>query len=147
MTDNLTLDSRGALQDFISEKAANDPAYREALIANPKAVLESHVGSKMPDEFNVKVVEEAPDTMYLIAPFVPPSETSELSDDDLEQVAGGFLGGILGGVGSALGGLFGGGGGGGGGKGGGGDVCERNYGSFNSQITISSSTLGDVEGR
>ena len=139
--DKITLESRGKLQDFISEQAANNPAYRDALVADPKKVLEGHLGGEFPEGFNVKVVEETPDTMYVIAPHVP----GELSDDDLEQVAGGFLGGIIGGIGDAVGGLFGGGGSGGGGGGGGGDTCERNYGSFNSQITISGS-VGDVDG-
>jgi predicted house-cleaning noncanonical NTP pyrophosphatase (MazG superfamily) len=113
-----TVESRGALQDVIAENAAQDPTYREALINDPRTVLEKHLGSELPDWLKVEVAEERADTIYLIAPYVP---TEELSDEDLEMVAGGK------------------------GKGGGGSSgpssvnCTRNYGAFNSNITINSS--------
>jgi hypothetical protein len=137
--DRVTLQSRGALQDVIAERAAADSRYRRDLLARPRAVLEAHLGAPLPAGLEVAVVEESADTIYLIAPHVQ----TELSEEDLDMVAGG---GIFDAIGSALGGLFG--GGGGGGEGGGEDQCERNYGSFNSQISISSSaTIGSTDGR
>jgi hypothetical protein len=38
---------------------------------------------------NVKSVVETPDTMYVVVPYV--AQEGELSDADLEKVAGGFL--------------------------------------------------------
>jgi hypothetical protein len=113
-----TVESRGALQDVIAENAAQDPTYRESLLNDPRMVLEKHLGSELPDWLKVEVAEEKADTIYLIAPYVP---TEELSDEDLEMVAGGK--------------------GKGGGGGGGGPqnlTCTRNYGAFNSNITINS---------
>ncbi len=111
----MNVDSRGALQDVISEKAANDAVYREALLNDPRSLLAKHLGRELPEWLRVQVVEERADTIYLIAPHVP---SEELADEDLEMVAGG--------------------------KGGGGgttmrDVhCERNYGAFNSVVHIES---------
>jgi hypothetical protein len=122
----MTLESRGALQDFIANQAAENSSYREALMRDPKGTLESHTGSKLPDWLNVKIAEETANTIYLIAPHVP---GEELADEDLEQVAGG---GIYGGGNTSTR--------------GGGDECSKNYGSFNSTVTISGSGRASVSG-
>lgn len=108
----MKVESRGALQDLISEKAAHDAAYREALLRDPRGLLAKHLGHELPPWLNVKVVEEQADTVYLISPHVP---GEDLEDGDLAMLAGG--------------------------KGGGGmtvrDVhCERNYGAFNSVLNL-----------
>lgn len=114
----MRMDSRGGLQDFISKQATTDPNYRETLLRDPKALMEKHLGKTLPEWLNVKVVEETADTVFIVAPHVV---GEELSDYDLEMVAGGK----------------------------GGDKeearqasqidCYRNYGSYNSVINISSS--------
>ena len=108
-----TIESRGELQNVITEKAANDDRYRQELTSNPKNLLEKHLGQSLPEWLNVKVVEENADTIYLVAPHVP---SEELADADLEMVAGGK--------------------GGGGGNEMGNVDCERNYGAFNSVVTL-----------
>ena len=130
MADTMTLESRGALQDFIANQAAENSSYREALIRDPRGTLESHTGSKIPEWLNVKVAEETANTIYLIAPHVP---GEELADEDLEQVAGG---GVYGGGDSQ--------------SKGSGATCSQNYGSFNSEIDISgghSDVSGDATGK
>jgi len=114
-----TLDSRGGLQDFISKHVATDPGYREALLDNPKGLMEKHLGRTLPDWLNVKVVEETADTVFLVAPHVA---GEELSDQDLEMVAGGKGGGQSGGHDDQASQID----------------CYRNYGSYNSVINISS---------
>ena len=107
-----TIASRGELQDLISRNAAQDPNYRAALIQNPRNLIEQHFGHDLPDWMTVEVVEETADTVYLVVPHVP---CVELSDEDLEMVAGG--------------------------KGGGGPKemsCKYNYGAFNSNKTVTS---------
>ena len=111
----MEVDGRGSLQDIISEQAANDADYRKALLDDPKAVLQGHLGQELPDWMNVKVVEESADTIFLIAPHVP---SEELDDADLEMVAGG-----KGGSGTTIKGNA---------------NCTRNYGAFNSIINIQS---------
>ena len=68
--------------------ALNNPDYRKAMLQDPKGLLAKQMQQDLPDNLNVQVVEETPDTFYLVAPYVQ-AAGDELSDDDLEKVAGG----------------------------------------------------------
>jgi len=78
--------TRGEINDIISGFAGKNAEYREAVLADPKKVLAHQMGQKLPDFLNVKVVEETADTIYLVLPH---QAGEELSDADLEMVAGG----------------------------------------------------------
>lgn len=78
--------TRGEMQDLVSKFAAENPRYREALIADPKGTLERQFGSALGGSQVRALVEEA-DTTYVVVPHVPGE--GELSDADLERVAGG----------------------------------------------------------
>ena len=80
--------TRDAIEEIVIGNAAKHPQYREALLKNPKKVIETQLNNKLPDGLNVKVVQETGDTIYLRLPHNI-SEGAELSDTDLEQVAGG----------------------------------------------------------
>ena len=150
MAEQLT---RGEIQDLLTKFSKSNPNYRDALLKNPKLVLEGQMGGKLPDGFFVKAVEETPNTIYVVVPYVP-KPGAELSDNELESVAGGKggLGGVLGGIGGAigglvpgLGGLLGGGGGGGGASGGGGShgggdsyTCNSSQGGQNTRVEFNS---------
>lgn len=73
-------------------KAWADAAYKERLKADPAAVL-AEQGLDVPDDVEVRVVENTDNVVYLTLP-PPPSE--ELSDDALEAVAGGSTAGSAG---------------------------------------------------
>jgi hypothetical protein len=88
MAEQLT---RGEVQDLLTKFSKKNPQYRAALLANPKAVLEGQMGTKIPAAITVKAVEESPNTMYVIVPFVS-KPGAELSDGALESVAGGASG-------------------------------------------------------
>jgi hypothetical protein len=144
MAENLT---RGEIQDLLTKFSKSNPKYREALMKNPKMVLEGQMGGKLPEGVSVKAVEESPSTIYVVVPYVP-SAGAELSDNELESVAGGkAIGNVLGGIGGAIGGLtgglLGGGGGGsssgGGGSAGGGDsyTCNSSHGGQNTRVEFS----------
>jgi len=81
--------SRGEVIDIIVKSALENPAYRAALLKDPKSVLSKQMNTELPSNLTVKVLEETSDTIYLIAPYVAPKEGDELSDSDLERVAGG----------------------------------------------------------
>ena len=67
-----------------------DAALKARFMADPKAVLKEH-GLDVPDNLDVKVVENADDCVHITLPAPP---AGDLSDDELEQAAGGFLVGM-----------------------------------------------------
>ncbi len=85
MADKLT---RGEIQDLLTKFATNNPKYRAALLKNPKAVLEGQLNTKLPEAITIKAVEETPNTMFVVVPYVPRAG-KELGDSALEMVAGG----------------------------------------------------------
>ena len=85
MAESLT---RGEIQDLLTKFATHNPKYRAALLKNPKAVLEGQLNTKIPAAITIKAVEETPNTMYVVVPYVPQAG-KELGDSALEMVAGG----------------------------------------------------------
>lgn len=70
-------------------KAAQDETFRQALLNDPKATLEAHLGTTLPAGFKVRVVENTATELTLV---IPPKLTEELSDEALDAVAGGTKG-------------------------------------------------------
>ena len=78
--------TRGEVQDLLAKFAVENPKYREALVRDPKSIIEKQFGASL-GNVKVKAVVETPDTTYVVVPHVPAE--GELSDRDLEKVAGG----------------------------------------------------------
>ena len=74
--------------DAIIAKALHDDAYRRELLVNPKQAIHREFGKELPPGLDVRVVEEAPNVVYLV---LPPRPASELSDHELTAVAGGLV--------------------------------------------------------
>jgi hypothetical protein len=79
--------TRGQINDLIADFAVRNPSYRAALRADPKEVLSRQLGRPMPGCVTVELIEESADTVFLVLPYQ--ADEGELSDDDLELVAGG----------------------------------------------------------
>ena len=82
---NETLESR------IITRALQDPSFRQELLNGPvaaKAAIEEEIEQKLPQGMNINVLEETDDASYLVLPKMSSSE--ELSEEELESVAGGL---------------------------------------------------------
>jgi hypothetical protein len=79
--------TRGQIQDIVAGFAAKNPKYRAALRKNPKKVLAAQMNQDLPANLKVKMVEDTADTVHLVLPIE--AKGDELSDADLEAVAGG----------------------------------------------------------
>lgn len=80
--------NRKELENQIITRAWQDDSFKEALISNPKVTLDSE-GISLPESIEVKVIEEVANTLYIL---LPPKPSEELSDAELESVAGGAWG-------------------------------------------------------
>ena len=78
--------TRGEVQDLVAKFAGENPKYRDALIKDPKAVIEKQLNTSL-GNVKVKAVVDTADTTYVVIPHV--AGEGELSDSDLEKVAGG----------------------------------------------------------
>ena len=88
MTDQPT-SNRDALTGRIVDRATRDPQFRQNLLQDPKRTVEQELGVSIPENIEIRVVEETPSTLYLVLPAQSIRAGQELSDQELEQVAGG----------------------------------------------------------
>ncbi len=78
--------SRGEVQDLVGKFAAENPKYRDALLKDPKGIIEKQLNTSL-GSVKVKAVADTADTVHVVIPYAAPE--GELSDADLEKVAGG----------------------------------------------------------
>src|ERR1700735_2935844 len=76
------------LEVALVEKCWKDPEFKKQILADPKGMLERHIGKKLPGDLKIFVHEENAETLHFSLPPAPTNAT-ELSDEDLEKVAGG----------------------------------------------------------
>jgi hypothetical protein len=76
------------IQPHILARAIKDAAFRQAFASNPRETLAKEYNVHFPESVTIRVLEDTP-TLYNIV--LPPQEAAmqELSDTDLEAVAGG----------------------------------------------------------
>lgn len=85
--------TRNELEAKLVAHAWQDEAFKQELISNPRAVLEREIGQEVPESTDIRVLEETGNTLYLVIPKKP--SIDELSEEQLEAIAGGWCGEAL----------------------------------------------------
>ncbi|WP_106753214.1 hypothetical protein [Pannonibacter carbonis] len=81
-----------SLERVIQDRAAVDPVFRAALVADPlAAIAEAFRLAPLPG-LKLRVIEEQPGEVVLVLPRAGAMETDELSEAELAQASGGFTG-------------------------------------------------------
>lgn len=81
--------SRHELEEKIVARAWKDDAFRQKFVADPKGQFEEHLGTKLPEGLTMTAHEEDENHLHFVIPVKPRENLDELSDEDLEKVAGG----------------------------------------------------------
>ncbi len=85
----MSIPTRAELDALVRDHLANDPSFRAELVADPRAAVSKLLGLALPDAVQVEVHEETLTHIHLVIPTQ--SASGEISDDDLELVAGGQM--------------------------------------------------------
>ncbi len=82
------------MESMLINKALEDEVFKRQLMSNPKATIEKEMGEKLPEGLEIEVLEQQPEKLYLVLPLnikLEESSSDDLSDEELEAVAGGSL--------------------------------------------------------
>jgi hypothetical protein len=74
------------MEGAISAQAMKDESFRQEFLSNPKGAIEKYSGQALPADLKVQAHENSEKELHFV---LPPKVSSELSDEDLEKVAGG----------------------------------------------------------
>jgi hypothetical protein len=74
------------------QKLWKDAKFKGEFLKDPKKHLGEAFGAKLPDDMKVEVVQETKGKHYFVIPVNPADYGKDLSDAQLEEVAGGTMG-------------------------------------------------------
>jgi Nitrile hydratase, alpha chain len=81
---------RTEIERRMIQRSLQDEDFRQRLLDDPRGTLEQELGSGLPEGVEVRVLEESAQIIYLVLPRASAvGEGGELSDQELEAVAGG----------------------------------------------------------
>jgi len=74
------------VEGAIAAQAMKDESFRQEFMSNPKGTIEKYSGQPLPADVKIVAHENSEKELHFV---LPPKVSSELSDEDLEKVAGG----------------------------------------------------------
>ena len=78
--------------EYIKRRSKTDSEFRQKLLDTPREVLEAELDIALPEDFDIRFVENMGADLTVVLPDrAEPND--ELSDDDLDHVAGGAVSG------------------------------------------------------
>ncbi|MBD2299667.1 NHLP leader peptide family natural product precursor [Nostoc sp. FACHB-87] len=92
MTINSEEFTPSTLEERIIAKAIEDPAYKQRLLNDAKAVVEEELGEKLSDDVTIQVLQQSANHLYLVLPTDLDQLVREgiITQEELEAVAGGL---------------------------------------------------------
>lgn len=81
------------IYEKVTKKAWEDEAFKEKLLKDSRAAIREAAGIEIPESVKVTVHESRPDDLQFVLPANPGKASAELSDSELDQVAGGLADG------------------------------------------------------
>ena len=82
--------TRAAIEAMVVKRCWTDEAFRRELLADPAAFFAKHTGLPVEQAPAIVVHEESGSDWHIVIP-PKPAQADELSDEDLERVAGGTV--------------------------------------------------------
>ena len=80
--------TRRQVEAALITKCWRDADFRQKVVSDPKGMLEQHIGQKLPPQVKIFIHQEDINTVHFSIPPAP-ADLTELSDAELESVAGG----------------------------------------------------------
>ncbi len=88
----------GKPYEILMQRASTDPVLREMLRTDPRGTLQRELAISLPEGVQIDVLEETTARILLVLPAAQPAlGAAQLSDDQLDRVAGGAGGTTRGG--------------------------------------------------
>lgn len=85
-----TNQKRAKIEQLLLEKAVKDDQFRKNLLSDPRKTISAELGFDIPEDLQVRILEETPMHFYLVLPALNTLDTDfELSEQDLKNVSGG----------------------------------------------------------
>jgi len=63
---------RAEMERKLIQRSLEDEEFRRRLLDDPKGAVEQEIGTQLPQEIKIRVVEESPDIIYLVLPRSSP---------------------------------------------------------------------------
>jgi hypothetical protein len=90
MTESSGGGGRAEVERTLVQRTMEDEDFRQMLLDDPKGAVEQELGSRLPEGVEVRAVAESAQIIYLVLPSASPlGQGGELSDQELDEVAGG----------------------------------------------------------